>query len=219
MPTATAPHPPRAERQWFITGRRQEYEGEARANLLRALAVTAFYAVHLADYYGLRLGLLEVPRSEDVNRKFHLAVTALAALWTLTSLYIAICLRQGFFPGGLKFATTGVDLVLLTWILVLSDGPKSPLVAGYFLIIGVAGLRFSLRLVWFAALGAAAGYLFLLGHALWFAEGQRVPRYHQIIVLLALGWSGILLGQVLRRVRGLSEEYAQRLMSGKGGQQ
>src|SRR5262245_53412598 len=39
------------DRQWFIVGRWQEYEGEARANLLRIVAVGAFYVVELLRFY------------------------------------------------------------------------------------------------------------------------------------------------------------------------
>ena len=50
-----------ADRHWHIVGRWEEYEGEGRANLLRLIAVTAFYAIELAHYHGLKLGLFEMP--------------------------------------------------------------------------------------------------------------------------------------------------------------
>ena len=39
------------QRQWFIVGRWQEYDGESRANLLRMGAVGAFYIVELLRFY------------------------------------------------------------------------------------------------------------------------------------------------------------------------
>ena len=215
MPASAVSPTPGAERQWFIVGRWQEYEGEARANLLRVVGIAAFYAVELVNYHGLRLGLLQLPRVEDVSRPFHLAVTALAVVWTLLALAVAFCLRQRFFPGALKFLSTGADLVLLTWVLALADGPKSPLRVGYFLIVCLSALRFSLPLVRFATAGALAGYLSLLGYARWFSDRDlRVPRYHQLIFLIALALSGVVLGQVLRRARRLAEDYARRLTPG-----
>jgi O-antigen ligase len=107
---------------------------------------------------------------------------------------------------------------------MVADGPRSPLVAAYSLVIAVAALRFRLRLVWFATLGSMAGYLVLLGYARWFAGrdeslfGPRdlsVPRYQQLIVLFALALLGIVLGQMIRRVRALAEDYARRLQSVK----
>lgn len=59
------------------------------------------------------------------------------------------------------------------------------------------------------------GYLALLGHAKWYVPEQMVPRYHEIMFLLALGLTGITLGQVLRRVRGMAEEYAARREVGR----
>jgi hypothetical protein len=64
---------PSADRQWFIVGRWEEYEGEGRANLLRAVGLAAFYTVELLNYHGLSLGFLQMPKV--VDRPFHLAMT------------------------------------------------------------------------------------------------------------------------------------------------
>lgn len=206
-----------ADRQWYIVGRWQEYEGEARANLLRIIAVAAFYGVELLNYHGLQIGFLNMPRAENISREFHVAVTALAVAWTMVGLGVLLCLRRQIFPAILKFVSTGLDLLLLTSILMLADGPRSPLVAAYFLIIALATLRFNLPLVRFAAVGAMLGYLILLGHDKWFRAPRPdalVPRYHQLIVLLALGLTGVMLGQVIRRVHSIASEYARRLDKG-----
>jgi hypothetical protein len=216
---STASHSASADRdrQWFITGRWQEYEGEAKANLLRIIAIGAFYAIELLNYHGLRFGFLELERDEGVDRQFHLAVTALAVAWTLVSLGILLCLRRQIFPGWLKFVSTACDVVLLAAVLTLADGPKSPLVVGYFLIVALSGLRFNLPLVWFATLASMAGYLYVLGYAKWFADparNLRIERYQQLIFLVALGLMGIVLGQVIRRVRRLAEDFASRVSGG-----
>ncbi|MBC8870044.1 MAG: hypothetical protein H8E44_11535 [Planctomycetes bacterium] len=206
--------PTDVDRQWFIVGRWQEYEGETRANLLRIIGIAAFYIVELANYHGVRLGVFEMPRV--VEKPFHQSVTALAVAWTLMSLVILYCLSHRIFPAVLKFVSTACDVALLTAILVMADGPKSPLVVGYFLLIALSALRFNLPLIWLATAGSMAGYLVLLGNAKWFDESVRVPRYHQIIFLLALGLSGIVLGQVIRRVRSLAKDYAARVESNRG---
>ncbi len=197
------------DRQWFIVGRWQEYEGEARANTLRIIAIGAFYIVELINYHGLQLGVFEMPKVAD--QTFHQAVTALAVAWTVVGLGVLFCLSHRFLPRLLKFVSTGCDILLLTLILVVASGPSSPLVVGYFLVIALAGLRFNLPLVRFATVGSMAGYLCVLAHARWFATELRVPRYHQLIFLLALALSGIVLGQVIRRVRHMAREYADRL--------
>jgi glucose-6-phosphate-specific signal transduction histidine kinase len=78
-------------------------------------------------------------------------------------------------------------------------------------MIVLALLRFSLPLIWFACGGSILCYMFLLGYAKWFADRGIVPRYQQEIFLLALVLSGIILGQVVRRVRKMAAEYAERV--------
>jgi hypothetical protein len=201
------------DRPWSVVGRWQEFEGEGRANLLRLTGIAAFYIVELANYHGLKVGAFEMPRVS--GRPFHLAVTALAVAWTMVGLGVMLCLRSRVFPGALKYVSTGCDLVLLTALLTVANGPRSPLVVVYFLILALAALRFSTALVQFATAGAVAGYLFVLGHAKWFTRRDiGVPRDHEVLVLLALALTGITLGQVTRRARVLAEEYCARLAAG-----
>ncbi len=39
------------DRPWYITQRWQQYEGEARANLLRIAVIGTFYLIHLWNYF------------------------------------------------------------------------------------------------------------------------------------------------------------------------
>ena len=116
-------------------------------------------------------------------------------------------------PAALKYVATGLDVVLLTLLLMVADGPRSPLVIGFFLIPAMATLRFQLRLVWFATIAAMLGYLWLLGWARWIEDVRdvRVPRYQELIFLTALALSGLIQGQVIRRVKSMAAEYARRL--------
>lgn len=209
------------DRHWYVARRWQEYEGERRANLLRIIGIGSFYIIHLMQFYGLRIGVLQLGEGGEVSRRFHVQVTLLAVIWTMLALGMLLALRQRIFPGWLKLLSTGADLVLLTAILLVADGPQSPLVVGYFLVIVLATLRFSLPLVRWATVGAMLGYLCLLGCAKWpetFGKGNvdlRVPRYEQLIVLVALALTGIMLGQVVRRVRTMAEDFADRV-NGEG---
>lgn len=214
MSDATATKPVR-DVPWHIVGRWKEFEGEERANLLRFVGIAAFYAVELMNYHGLNLGVFQMPKVEHVDRDFHIAVTALAVAWTLVGLGVLVCLRNQVFPAALKFISTGCDVVLLTAILIVADGAKSPMVVGYFLLIALSALRFNLNLVRFATVGSMAGYLVLSGYARWFSQRPfdeiGVPRYHQLIMLLALALTGIVLGQIVRKVYGMAREYAERV--------
>src|SRR4051794_38604343 len=129
------------DRTWHVVGRWQEYEGEGRTNLIRSAGIAGFYIIELLNYHGLRLGVFEVPRIRD--RDFHLAVTALAVAWTMVALGVLLCLRRQVFPAALKYVSTACDLVLLTAVLMVANGPRSPLVVAYFLILALATLRLS----------------------------------------------------------------------------
>ena len=203
------------KRQWFISSRWQEFDGEWRANVVRTASVAAFYAVELLGYYGLNFGWLQVEHT--FTREFHLTISALAAAWIIVAFGTFYCLRMRIFPAALKYVTTACDIVLLTAMLVAASGPRSPLVVGYFVVITVGALRLQLRLVWCATLGSMAGYMFLLGFAKWHDtwlnlphRDLTVPRYTQMVTLLALAMTGIALGQIVRRVKAMAEDYASR---------
>jgi hypothetical protein len=208
--TEDSPSGATEDRQWFIVSRWQEYDAEARANLLRIVGIGAFYMVELGNYAGFRLGPLQLPPVEGVDVVFHRAVTAAAIAWVTLCLGVLMCLKRGIFPSWLKFISTSADVVMLTAVLTIADGPRSPLVVGYFLVLALAALRLHLPLLGWTTAGSMAAYLFLLGHDKWFRQAQSIPRYHQIIFLLSLLLVGVVLGQVVRRVRPLAEEFSRR---------
>ncbi len=196
---------------WLLVGRVQEYEGERRANFLRIVGVAGFYAIELMNRYGLDLGFIEVPALADVDSRFHRAVTSLAVMWVALALGVELCLRNRIFPPALVFLSTAGDLFLLTAILCVADGPRSPLVVGYFLVLAATGLRLNLMLVRCATIGTLVAYLILSGYARWFTDRElRVPRYEQLMMLLALGLTGLIVGQVVRNARRMAEHYAER---------
>ena len=117
------------------------------------MASAPFYIVELFNYHVYKI----------VDTPFHQTVTALAVAWTMVALGTLVCLlRRRIFPGALKYVTTAADVVLLTGILMVADGPRSPLLIGYFLVITLLGCGFSCALFWFATLASGAGYLVLL---------------------------------------------------------
>jgi hypothetical protein len=101
---------------------------------------------------------------------------------------------------------------MLAWT---GDGPRSPLVLLYFLVIASSPLRLSLPLVWVTTLGAMAAsivllgyqYFYLIGPAEYYSSGQRLPRPAQVIFLLSLGGCGLLAGQMVRQARRLTIGY------------
>lgn len=203
-----------SDRQWYIVGRWQEFEGEGRANLIRIIAIGVFYSIQLVHFYTFvdRQGA-----DAEHALQLHQAATALAVAGSLLSLAILLCLRRRIFPASLKFISTAGDVILITSLASIGDGPKSSLVAVYFLVIALAGLRFSLRLVWCATICSMLGYLVLVGikdEERWFDENHFVEPVKQIMTLASLALTGIVMGQVIRRVRALADDYARRLQAG-----
>jgi hypothetical protein len=221
-PTGSSPLGPSAAQSWFVTQRWQQYEGEGRANLLRIVAIGTFYSIHLGNYFSSQgklpeWGFLQLAAAGAVSRRFHVLVTLLALSWIALAALVHLALQAKFFPRWLPAVSTLGDVLLLTSVLIISNGPQSPLVVGYFLVIALAALRFDLRLVQVTSVATMAGYLAVLGVAKWPAQfgrdpqlDLRVPRYEQLVMLAGLALLGIILGQVVRRVRAMAGEYAER---------
>jgi len=162
----------RTERLWYITRRWQQYEGEARVNILRISAIGVFYLIHLWHQFspsqeGSDNGFLQLHDLTLSDQSFHLLVTLLALAWLAAAAGIHFSLRSRFLPPWLSALSTFVDVVMLTSILWIAAGPRSPLVVAYFLVIAAAGLRFDVRLVQFTTIATVLGYVCLLGLAKW----------------------------------------------------
>ena len=84
------------------------------------------------------------------------------------------------------------------------------MVVGYFLIIMLAGLRFDLRLVRMTTIATIVAYLGLLGAVKWpiglmkEIAIESVPRYHQVMFVVALMFAGIITGQTVRHAYAIS---------------
>jgi len=170
-----------------------------RINLIRLIAVAAFYAVEVLNYFNVSLGPLGFP--DEVYAATHSAITAIAIAWVLLGSAAAFAAaRIRWFPA---FATVA-DLFLLSLLLCVAGGPRGPMVVGYFLVIVLSGLRFNLGVVRLATIGSVVAYLCVCGYARWYAADPAslvVPRYHQLIVLIALGLTGVIVGQIVREAQ------------------
>lgn len=212
MAAATPPEPGTDDFSWHVASRWQEFEGETRANALRILSVVAFYIVELVSYRGLNLGFLQIPSPQEITPELHRSVTLIVGGWVFLALGVHFCLHHRILPAYLKYVVSALDISLLSVILMLGTGPKSPMVAGYFVLIGLAAQRFSLPLIRATTVGCMVGYLAVCGHVLWAKKLEyQVPRYHELLVLSALALVGIAIGQVIRRVRRFAEDFHERV--------
>ncbi len=198
--------PPEDEPAWVATQRAEEWAGEVRVNLIRLVAIAAFYGHHLVNYYLFKLPL---------TAEFHAAATGVAAAWTCAALALHLALRRRGTPPGLKYGAVAFDALMVSALLVLTgDGARSVLALLLFLLIATAALRLRLRLVWAATLLAIAAYLFVCGHDRWgrkLPEAHRVPRQQQVIFVIGLGCAGLLAGQSVRQARRFARDYADRV--------
>ncbi|MBI3863627.1 MAG: hypothetical protein HY290_17185 [Planctomycetia bacterium] len=212
---------------WNVARRWRQYEAEIRVNTLRIIAVGSFYLIHLVNQYSAGssqnwLWFLHLGGNDALSEKLHVAVTAIAVAWMAGALLVHSLLRERVFPRWLPAASTGLDTLLLTAMLLLSSGAASPLVAGYFLIIMMSGLRLNLTLIRAATAGCLAGYLAVLGAARWprglLLENALpvVPRYQQLMILAALVLSGVVVGQWARHARRLADDLLRFLQRGAG---
>ena len=71
----------------------------------------------------------------------------------------------------------------------------------------------SLGLIWFATIASMLGYESLVGAVdkKWFDADHAVPVTTQLLTQLSLLLTGVVIGQVVRRVKGMAVEYAQRM--------
>lgn len=188
-----------ADPAWSAAQRLESLAGEVRVNLIRLVAIVAFYGHHLVNVFLI---------DDDPSRKgdYHVVVTSLVLAWALTVLIVHYCLMRRWVPAGLKYVVTGWDILLITTLLMVGGNGRSMLAVLYFLVIIADPLRLSLPLVWMATLGAMAGYVFFLGYVRWRLElpiEQRLSRPQQVVFVLALGAAGLLAGQFVRQCRRL----------------
>ena len=209
MSDAVASAPPLAERdRWSIVQRYREYDGELSANVLRVVGVFAFYTIELANFHGVSLGPLELPRVAGVDQRFHFAITALAVAWLAIACGVLLLLRNRVFPPALKFVTSSADVLLLTAMLLIADGPRSTLTIGYFLVVALAVLRFSRPLVAFTTAGAMLGYVVIVVHAHVARPALALMTYQEVMTLLGLALVGVVLSRAVAQAEGAASHLA-----------
>lgn len=195
---------------WDVVRRVWSYRGEERANFMRIVAIACFYAIELVNYHGLDLGFVAFEQVEGVDQVFHAAVTAFTVAWIATAVGVMILMRSRRFPPALKYVTTSIDVLLLTSILLIADGPKSPLVIAYFVVIAASPLRLSVALVRYTTVAAIVGYVVLVGDAWMRRPETHVPRYQQVMMVLALALAGLTLSHFVKSLRDAADAYAAR---------
>lgn len=189
------PAPGDPTERWEDARRVESWAGEARVNVTRAAAITAFYGHHLLRHF-----ILSGPRQ---SAEYHDAVTLIAAAWAVLVMAMHHALTNRFWPGWLKFVSSGLDVLLVTLLLIAGGGPRSPLSVLYFMVVAAAALRLSLRLVWGTTAAALLGYLGAVLFAIQRKPEWRIPHDEQVVFMLGLVGTGMVAGQMVRQARRL----------------
>lgn len=205
---------------WFVTQRWYQYQAEWRINTLRICCIAVFYTIHLLTYASSHgnlpeFSILQLGAAGQISPRLHFLVTILVGAWLMAALGITICLVRQVFPAWLGALATIVDTVMVTAVIYLAAGPRSPLIVANFLIIASSALRLDLSGVRLATGTTVLGYVVLLGVAKWPAtfwkdEPTSVPRYSQLIFIAALVLTGTVLGQLIRLLPHMARYYAER---------
>jgi hypothetical protein len=189
--------------RWADARRIEAWAGEVRVNLVRLVAIVAFYGHHLVNLY--------LYRDDPVfTGPYHAGVTALVLAWALAVVVLYLGLSRRWLPAWLPYAVVAWDVLLITALLLLTGDPRTWLPVLYLLVVASSALRLSLPLVATATVGSMAAYLVFLGHVrfvLQLPPEQRLSRPNQIIFLLALATAGLVAGQAVRQARRLVQGY------------
>jgi len=176
--------------------RRQTWAGDRTANRIRLVVLAIFAINECINYFALHV----------VDQRFHHGSLLIVAMWFLCAGIFAWMLRRHYLPRSSPYIMVSVDLLWITWLLFLADGPKSPLVGIYFLIIALTGMRLNPRVSFYSGIAAVVGYLSVLEFVKTKAPQFMIPRFQETIVMLSLLSMGIIMAHLGSRVLALFEE-------------
>jgi hypothetical protein len=195
------------ERAWTATVRWTELRGEMLANVIRLAGAGGFYLLHVLNYF-----VWSDPVARDAV--FHRRATLIAMVAVALGAVVMLLLRKQFFPAWLKYATTGVDLLLITFLAAFGNKLGSPIVYAYFALVGVAAIRMRPSLVACTAVGGAAGMFVLYTLQNVDLAGAASPPYRAIdlaAMTLSIALLGVAAGQTVRQAKRICREYAARV--------
>jgi len=160
-----------------------------------AAALALFYANHL-----ISLHVLAVPGEGGA---FHRFATWLVLVWLLGAAVFQRLARWRGAGAAVTYGWLAMDALLFTCLLLVADGPKSPILVGYLLLVGGAALRLRIGLIWFVTGLCTVGYLSVVADAWWYRPHLAPAPSAHLPFVLSLAILGLILHLVLRRMRRL----------------
>lgn len=174
--------------------REEEHEGERKINRLRLAGIFAFFLNEMFVYHGLGA----------VDAAFHSRALMVCAAWMLFALaaWWAVS-RRGFYHRSVKYAVSAADALFLFWLLAVADGPSSPVVPAFYVLIAFSALRYSRKATFACAVFSAAAFLGLQYEALSRRPDLALPAYAVGIHLLSMLLMGAAAGYVVSQLQAL----------------
>jgi serine/threonine-protein kinase len=163
-----------------------------------ALATTLLF---LGIFYTNHLLLLLLKNSAEAG-PYHWFITIVMLAWAVGAAGFQWLAGRPRWHTMAIYGWSAMDIGFFTALLLVHDGPASPLIPGYQLLIAVSALRFRLRLVWFVTEMCLLSYAGLVLRAHWLRnEWSDVSPQTPIVFSLSLLLMGFVLTLLLRRMR------------------
>ncbi len=197
----------------FVTGEMVEARKVGVWSMLRRWSRREPSLVSRLSAMAICLSILQVDqffRETQGQGALNRRISWVLALGAITSLSFQGLLKRENWANLARFAWATADVVLLTVIILLTvEGVKTPLVAGYFILIVASGLWFQERLVWYTTSLSVIAYTVLVGIDALAMKSLLLPHLHVLFMAL-LAVSGLIVGYQVKRVRALSQYYQHR---------
>ena len=133
------------------------------------------------------------------GKAYHWTVTALMLVWLSGAIVFQKLVAQGRWRAVYAWAT--LDVVMLTILLQVREGPQNAFVIGYFILIAATSLRFRIGLVWYVAGLCMASYIGLQVAAWRQAPERALDMKAVTVFVLGLATMGLIPTLLLRRFR------------------
>jgi serine/threonine-protein kinase len=152
----------------------------------------------LASEWGLWLA------GAQPDEVYHWFITALLPAWIGVATLMQVLMLRSRHPRLIRQAWAALDVTFVTLVLLLADGPASPLLMAYPILIFASAFRLRRGLVWWVTGSCALSYLVLLGEA-WLRRPQFLPQADDMVVVLVSAFvMGLIAAEMVRRMRGLA---------------
>jgi hypothetical protein len=187
---------PIAARPPGIFGRVERWARLRPALAAPLVALPCFYLVHLA---------LLAQGAEGEGGLFHWLLTLLVAVWLAGAGVFHWLTTRTKWRARAIYGWAAFDVAMLTAVLELGDGPRSPMTLGYLLLIAAMTLRFRPWLVWFVTALCVLSYAALVVDAQWRRPELAGEFKHWMFSILAMLVLGFIQHLLLRRIKRTQE--------------